>query len=39
MQGNEELVEATQHSASFRVFTLLFLIIASALLLFLDWYS
>lgn len=39
LQANEELVVATQHSANFRVFTLMFLVIASALLFFFDRYA
>ena len=38
-QGNEQLVQATQRTFSFRIFVLCFLIGASFVLLFLDWYN
>lgn len=38
LQGNEQLSEASQESFFARFFVLIFLIVASALLLFMDWY-
>lgn len=38
-KGNEQLVQATQRTFSFRIFVLCFLIGASFVLLFLDWYN
>ena len=38
-KGNDQLVSASQRTFSFRIFVLCFLIGASLVLLFLDWYN
>ena len=39
IQGNKYLTKAKESNSSFRKFVLLFLIVASIVLLFLDWYD